>query len=439
MGNVHVDPAHSTPSPLSDSEDKDKIDNCVDDSGAPAAIEAAGVVNDNEEESGFEDNNDEADDDSSSVEEDGGSDLEEDPMEVKSAWDELQIIQREQQRYSDIKLDLAQDLEELKGRSKHLEDELPKRISTEEEAEVLSLLCKVHELEIGKVEMQSEALLKEHEVRRRDLLILKYNKQRSLCDEIIQRQKALIEGSALPMPPELMDLYSLYQKELNSSQTNEKETQLISDLNTMMRTPSMISLRGPEPEDDDDDPRTNRLPPIKQEESDRLFQSPRGNSQVTDREINIEVDTLEDPAASNERRMSLTGPTRSSVVQATKLPPIPNSTKPLIRSQSFGHDRFKQMQSRIPKLLLTDRSNNSFGGSEPSSADSSRILSKSASVVKPRNYSAPGIRNPGGMKKAAAAQNRALPSLGETKKKPLRKKSEHTDPFQNFGMPLERF
>ena len=37
------------------------------------------------------------------------------------------------------------------------------------------------------------------------------------------------------MPPELMDLYSLYQKELNSSQTNEKETQLISDLNTMMR------------------------------------------------------------------------------------------------------------------------------------------------------------------------------------------------------------
>ena len=46
-----------------------------------------------------------------------------------------------------------------------------------------------------KVEMQSEALLKEHEVRRRDLLILKYDKQRTLCDEIIQRQRALIEGT----------------------------------------------------------------------------------------------------------------------------------------------------------------------------------------------------------------------------------------------------
>ena len=45
-----------------------------------------------------------------------------------------------------------------------------------------------------KVEMKSEALLKEHEVRRRDLLILKYDKQRSLCDEIILRQQKLIEG-----------------------------------------------------------------------------------------------------------------------------------------------------------------------------------------------------------------------------------------------------
>ena len=76
--------------------------------------------------------------------------------------------------------------------------ELPRRISTDEEREILSLLCKVHELEIEKVEMQSEAVLKEHEVKRRDLLILKYDKQRTLCDEIIQRQRKLIEGESEP-------------------------------------------------------------------------------------------------------------------------------------------------------------------------------------------------------------------------------------------------
>ncbi len=50
--------------------------------------------------------------------------------------------------------------------------------------------------------MQSNAVLKEHEVKRRDLLILKYDKQRTLCDEIIQRQRMLIEGEyiILTMP-----------------------------------------------------------------------------------------------------------------------------------------------------------------------------------------------------------------------------------------------
>ena len=42
--------------------------------------------------------------------------------------------------------------------------------------------------------MQRDAILKEHEVRKRDLLIVKYDKQRTLCDEIIDRQRELIEG-----------------------------------------------------------------------------------------------------------------------------------------------------------------------------------------------------------------------------------------------------
>ena len=59
----------------------------------------------------------------------------------------------------------------------------------------MQLLCRTHELEIAKVEMQSDALLQQHEVRRRDLLLLKYDRQRNLMSEIILRQKALIEGN----------------------------------------------------------------------------------------------------------------------------------------------------------------------------------------------------------------------------------------------------
>ena len=47
---------------------------------------------------------------------------EEEPEEVKQAWDELLLVQREQQRYSDIKYDLEQDLERCKKKQNKLED-----------------------------------------------------------------------------------------------------------------------------------------------------------------------------------------------------------------------------------------------------------------------------------------------------------------------------
>ena len=52
----------------------------------------------------------------------------------------------------------------------------------------------------------------------------------------------VFKGSAMPMPPELMELYTLYQQELETSSKNEKETKLISDLNIMMRVKNSIDI-----------------------------------------------------------------------------------------------------------------------------------------------------------------------------------------------------
>lgn len=52
----------------------------------------------------------------------------------------------------------------------------------------------VHELEIQKVEMRSEALMKEYELQRRELVIMRYDRQRSLCDQIITRQRQMLDG-----------------------------------------------------------------------------------------------------------------------------------------------------------------------------------------------------------------------------------------------------
>lgn len=71
---------------------------------------------------------------------------------------------------------------------------LPALLSSDDEREILALMCRVHELEADKMALQSERLVRQHELRRRDLVILRYDRQRQLCEEIITRQRQLMEG-----------------------------------------------------------------------------------------------------------------------------------------------------------------------------------------------------------------------------------------------------
>lgn len=72
--------------------------------------------------------------------------------------------------------------------------ELPSRINSDEERELLALMLRVHELEADKMMLQSERLVKQHELRRRELLLLRYDRQRQISDEIITRQRRIMEG-----------------------------------------------------------------------------------------------------------------------------------------------------------------------------------------------------------------------------------------------------
>lgn len=72
--------------------------------------------------------------------------------------------------------------------------ELPDRISSDEERELLALLCRVHELEADKVSLQAERMARQAELRRRDLQLLRAERQRRLCEDIISTQRRIIEG-----------------------------------------------------------------------------------------------------------------------------------------------------------------------------------------------------------------------------------------------------
>ncbi|KAL3272874.1 hypothetical protein HHI36_014335, partial [Cryptolaemus montrouzieri] len=143
---------------------------------------------------------------------------------IQQAWRDLADIEREQDRWSELKTHIEQKLEICRQRGVSLEDKLPSLLSSDDEREILALMCRVHELEADKMALQSERLIRQHELRRRDLTILRYDRQRQLAEEIITRQRKLIEEGRLKLPRDLQELYQLYQQEIHASTYTDSQT-----------------------------------------------------------------------------------------------------------------------------------------------------------------------------------------------------------------------
>ncbi|XP_044009042.1 kinesin-like protein KIF19 isoform X2 [Aphidius gifuensis] len=153
--------------------------------------------------------------------EDSADDREIDDLTVQSAWNELNEINKEQERYSEMRSLTERELENCRQKSTALEDELPSRINSEEEKELLALMLRVHELEADKMMLQSERLVKQHELRRRELLLLRYDRQRQISDEIITRQRRIMEDGRILLPSDLQELYVMYQQEIHAAAYND--------------------------------------------------------------------------------------------------------------------------------------------------------------------------------------------------------------------------
>ncbi|XP_032312811.1 LOW QUALITY PROTEIN: kinesin-like protein KIF19 [Camelus ferus] len=136
------------------------------------------------------------------------------PPEVASARESIAALMGEQKKLRTQKLALEQRCRELRARGRRLEETLPRRIGSEEQREVLSLLCRVHELEVENTEMQSHALLRDGALRHRREAVRRLEQHRSLCDEIIQGQRQIIDDYNLAVPKHLEELYEVYLREL---------------------------------------------------------------------------------------------------------------------------------------------------------------------------------------------------------------------------------
>ncbi|XP_053562914.1 kinesin-like protein KIF19 [Bombina bombina] len=136
------------------------------------------------------------------------------PVEVTTARENIHALVGDQSKLRRQKMELEKRFKDIRQRARRLEEVLPKRISSDEQREVLSLLCKVHELEIENTEMQSHALLKDNMIRQKNYVVQRFEQHRSLCDEIIQQQRRLINDHNIVVPHRLDDLYDQYLREL---------------------------------------------------------------------------------------------------------------------------------------------------------------------------------------------------------------------------------
>uniref|UniRef100_A0A8C3HB87 Kinesin-like protein n=1 Tax=Chrysemys picta bellii TaxID=8478 RepID=A0A8C3HB87_CHRPI len=136
------------------------------------------------------------------------------PQDVISARENIAALMGEQKKLRKQKAELEKRFKEIRQRGRRLEEVLPRRISSEEQREVLSLLCKVHELELENTEMQSSALLKDNVIRHKNYVVRRFEQHRSLCDRIIQQQRQIIHEYHLSVPHHLEELYEIYLREL---------------------------------------------------------------------------------------------------------------------------------------------------------------------------------------------------------------------------------
>ncbi|KAG7302666.1 hypothetical protein JYU34_012617 [Plutella xylostella] len=150
-----------------------------------------------------------------------GAERAEAEVAVEQAWAELAGVERSQEAARDERARVTAQLEAVRRRGARLEQELPERIASGPEREVLALVCRVHELEADKLSLQGSLAARAHELRRRDAVLQRRDATRTLSDEIITRQRTQLHQLGAAISPELAQLYELYQQEIHASTYTE--------------------------------------------------------------------------------------------------------------------------------------------------------------------------------------------------------------------------
>ncbi|XP_028935839.1 kinesin-like protein KIF19 isoform X2 [Ornithorhynchus anatinus] len=135
------------------------------------------------------------------------------PPEVAAAREAVAATVGEQEKLHRQKVELEQVTRECRQRARGLEETLARRVGSEEQREALSLLCRLHELEVENIEAQGHSLLRPVTLGPRGADPARLDQHRRLCDRLIRGQRRVIHDHRLKVPGPLEELFGVYLKE----------------------------------------------------------------------------------------------------------------------------------------------------------------------------------------------------------------------------------
>ncbi|XDB64709.1 hypothetical protein ABFV05_018325 [Capra hircus] len=142
------------------------------------------------------------------------------PHEVALAREEVNMLLAEQRKTAALKAGLEQRLANAKKKASQMEEQLPAQVLSEDQREVLRLLCRVHELEVENTGLQASSLCRRSLLCQKDFVIQRCQRHRRLCERVIREQQRLIQDSGLAVPEALEQQYGLYSRELDAGTLN---------------------------------------------------------------------------------------------------------------------------------------------------------------------------------------------------------------------------
>jgi hypothetical protein len=139
-------------------------------------------------------------------------------MIILNAKEELNIIKQDLENLELKRYDTFKEYEQSNTRTQKLKENIAKKLSTHDQKEILKLLCNNFEFEMKNLEVQANLFTRDFQIREKEMIILRLEQHRSLCDMLIQQQRRLILEQNLPISKDLDELYFLYSRDIREGQ-----------------------------------------------------------------------------------------------------------------------------------------------------------------------------------------------------------------------------